>query len=126
MVRDANYAAMDVRMKELFSEAQIDEQLRNPLTKEKVIQYTKKVLIHELKFIDSMKDLQRLKEEYRDIGFEVMRNMEPPVPYVEQRSWWLLYQNVVKKNLERERNACFSAHMRPDYIRKQYIQDKLF
>ena len=119
--RDANYAAMDYRMKDLHSEAQIDEQLRNPTMKEKIIQYIKKTLIHELKFIDSMKDLQRLNDRNRDIGYEVMRNIEPPISYVDEKSWWLLYQNVVKKNLDKERNACFSASMRPDFIRKWHL-----
>ena len=114
--RTALYAEMVDKIKKL-NEAQIDEQLRDIATKAKVAHYTRNTLFHEKKFINSQKELESLASA-DDLGYEVMRNMTPKIPFVEQRSWWLLYQNVVKIELERARGNCFSNHIRPDFISK--------
>jgi hypothetical protein len=81
----------------------IDKQ-RDASVKSKVEKYAKNVMFKRIKFIRDQEELGSLREN-GSIGNKIMDFM-----MIEERSrrysWWVLYQDVVKKAMDQQRSNC--------------------
>jgi hypothetical protein len=107
-VVDATVAmVLDIRG---MTDAEIGQSFRDLRVEVQVKRYCKTKLFHWLKFIDSRAVLSSLTKK-SDIGNVVMDklNVNSKVDAGLRPKWWLLYQDVVRKALDTQRNNCNMA-----------------
>jgi hypothetical protein len=80
------------------------EKQRDISIKSKVERYTKTVVFREIKFLADQEELGSLREK-GSIGNIIMDYMSIEIQS-ERYSWWVLYQDVVKKALDQQRSNC--------------------